>query len=125
MRSLSLLAVVVAALSSFACGSAAPEAGSPTEEAALQMVEIEAVANGDGDFRTVPVTVEPSTGTCTVDGVRFGRCTLTRTATSDIVGQTLSVCELEVDGGATFLWQCDKNAEMERLEELPWHCPAG
>ena len=120
MRSLSCFAVVVAALTSFACGSAPEASTGSTQEFALESV--------DGLVR---VTVDTEAETCSVDSVRYGRCTLTRTATTDIVsGQELTVCALEVDNGSMFTWQCDDSvseaaAAVDRYRERVGHCPTG
>lgn len=119
MRSLSCLAVVVAALASFACGSA-PEAGAGT----TQEFAIEGV---DGLTRVV---VDSETGGCSVDNVKFGRCTLTRTSTVDVVsGQELQICDLETDSGMTS-FACDDAASeaaaaVGRYRERVGHCPTG
>ncbi len=121
MRSLSFLAVVVAALASFACGSA-PEAGTSgtTQEFAIETV--------DGLTRVV---VDSETGGCSVDNVKFGRCTLTRTSTVDIVsGQELQICDLETDGVGMTSFECDDAASeaaaaVNRYRERVGHCPTG
>jgi hypothetical protein len=120
MRSLSCLAVVVAALASFACGTA-PEANEgSTHEFSLEGV--------DGLTR---VTVDTETGSCTVDNVRFGRCTLTSRPAVDIIsGHTLQVCDLETDNGSMHTFECDDAASnaaaaVDRYRERVAHCPEG
>lgn len=122
MRSLSCLAVVVAALTSFACGSAPEASQGATAEFAIESV--------DGLTR-VEVEVDVEGGSCTVDNVRFGRCTLTRTTQVDIVsGQELQICDLETDNGGLYSWACDDEASeaaaaVDRYRERVGHCPTG
>lgn len=127
MRSLSCLALSIAALTSIACGGPAPEGGNAyVSEGALGTVD--GVDNASAPFRLVTVAVDVKDQGCTVDDVRFGRCTLTRTPTQDVLGQSLDLCELQVENGGTYIWECDVGAEavagMDR-QEFPWHCPTG
>jgi hypothetical protein len=120
MRSLSCLAVVVAALASFACGSAPESAEASTHEFAIEGI------NG-----LTRVTVDTEAGSCTVDNVRFGRCTLTRTSSVDIIsGQALELCDLETDNGSMHSFECDDAASeaaaaVDRYRERVAHCPEG
>lgn len=119
MRTLSALAVAVVALTSVACGSAAPEAGNAYETQGL-----------DGIDGLTRVAVDEADSGCSVDGVRFGRCTLTRTSATDVRGQSLAICDLEVDGGGTYSWQCDDSSQefvsaVERYDARYAHCPNG
>ena len=120
MRSFSCLAVVVAALASFACGTE-PEAGAgTTQEFAIETV--------DGLTRVV---IDTETGGCSVDNVKFGRCTLTRTSQIDVVsGQELQICDLETDGTGMTSFACDDaasdvSAVIGRYRERVAHCPTG
>lgn len=120
MRSLSCLAVVVAALASFACGSAPDASQGSTYEFAIEGV--------DGLTR---VEVDVESGACSVDNVKFGRCTLTRTTQIDIVsGQELQICDLETDDGGMTSFACDDAASeaaaaVDRYRERVGHCPTG
>lgn len=115
----SVIVAVAVSLTSIACGSA-PDANSPTSEAALESID-----------QLTPVVEVDRTGTgCTVDGVRFGRCTLTRTPTTDVFGHDLNICDLETDTGGSYSWQCDDSqtdaaAAVERYQGRWGHCPNG
>jgi hypothetical protein len=125
MRSLSFLAITIAALTSIACGGPAMDAGNVYVSEALE--GIDGVADTAGPVRLVTVAVDVNDPGCTVDGVRFGRCTITRTATVDYNGP-VNLCELETDS-STYAWECDVSdddtATVERQQEMPWHCPTG
>ena len=120
MRSLSCLAVAIAALASFACGSPPPDTSNAYVTQGLEGV--------DG-LRLVGEVDAKDPG-CTVDGVRFGRCTLTRTTITDVVGESLNVCDLEVQNGGSYSWECDDSHEevasaVERYQQRVGHCPEG
>lgn len=120
MRCFSCLAIAVAALTSIACGGPTIDAGNVyVSEAALEGVDANA-------SRLVTVAVDVEDHGCTVDGLRFERCTLTRTSTIDVSDRPLKLCELEVDTGASYTWECDaRAADAVNVKELPWHCPSG
>lgn len=125
MRRLSCLAVVLAAMTSGACGGPAPDAGNAfVSEGALGIVE--GVAGDDGTVRLVAVTIDVDDPGCSVDGLRYDRCTFTQTATADYNGP-LNLCELAVSDGATYVWECEisdtSDSHIDHLEELPVHCP--
>lgn len=125
MRRLSCVAVVLAAMSLGACGSPAPEAGnSYVTESALGIVE--GVVDGDGTVRLVAVTIDVNDPGCSVDGLRYDRCTFTQTATADYDGP-LNLCELAVSDETTYVWECEisdtSDSHIDHLEELPVHCP--
>lgn len=124
MRILTCLAVAVAALTSIACGPA-PEGGNVyVTESALEGADLDN-ANANTPVRLVPVVIDADDIGCTIDGVRFGRCTLTPTAGYD---GPQDLCDLQTDGGGAYTSACDTNVDdkaVERLREMPWHCPAG
>ena len=130
MRSLSCLALAVAALTSIACGGPAPSSGNAyVSEAALGGVGGpggEAVA--DQPTRLVAVAVDGTDFGCTVDSVRYSSCTLTRTSVVDVAGLSVDLCGLDVGNRDGFDWQCgidDDLAEFLEVEAFPWHCPSG
>lgn len=119
MRSLSCLAIVVAALASFACG--AP----PADTDSGNVFITEGLEGIDGLTRVTVDTKDPS---CSVNGVKFGRCTFTRTTVTDLTGDELEICDLETDAGGTYSWQCDDSAQeatgaVQRYRERYYHCP--
>ena len=124
MRSLSCLAIAVAALS-IACGGPAPEGGNVyVTESALEGVD--GAATPGTPVRIVPVQVDADDPGCTVDGSRYDRCTLTLTPTGADYQGPQNLCELSA-GATTFVSDCDIGDDVaggfERLKEVPWHCP--
>lgn len=120
MRSVLIALAIGVALTSIACGSA-PEGNAPSSDsAALESL----------DQLTPVVEVDTKGSGCTVNGLTFGRCTLTRTATTDVFGHDLHVCDLETDTGGMYTWQCDDAHEeaasaVERYQRAWGHCPNG
>ena len=135
MRSLLGLSIAVAALASIACGAPPPDGGNVfvseggSADAALVMADGQDVDAANQPFRLVPVVIDESDPGCTVDGMRFGRCSMTRTNTVDVKGVSLSLCELEVDNGAAYTWECDVGHEagtaVDRYQTNLNHCPEG
>lgn len=126
MRRLSCLAVILAAIATGACGGPAPDAGNAyVSEGSLGVVQ--GVANGDGPIRLVAVTVDIDDPGCSVDGLRYNRCTFTQTAEADYDGP-VNLCELEVSDGPSYVWECAasdaSDSHIGHLEELPVHCPS-
>ncbi len=126
MRRLSCLAVLLAAIASGACGGPGPEAGNAyVSQGALGVVD--GAADGDGPLHLVAVAVDIDDPGCSVDGLRFDRCTFTQTAATDYDGP-VNLCELEVSDGPDYVWECGttgtSNSHIDHLEELPAHCPS-
>lgn len=125
MRRLSCLALVLAAMTALACGAPAPTAGNAyVTEGALGVIA--GSADEAGVVRLIVVGVEVEDQGCSVDGLRYDRCTFTNTATVDYQGP-LNLCELETDKGPTYVWECEVNgnsdSHIDQFDEAPVHCP--
>ncbi len=125
MRSLRSLALALTALTPLACGGAEVTSGNVfVTESALGTFE--GATENTGRLVLVSGTIDPSDPGCTVDGVRAEACTFTTSSSIDYDGP-LNLCELDVHGGSTYVWQCDldahPNISAAELEELPQHCP--
>jgi hypothetical protein len=121
MRVLSCLAVVLATV---ACGTSPAESGNVyvTEQA----LETESMAGAPDGFRVFPVTIDAHDPGCSVDGMRFTSCTITYAPASDFE-LTTSLCELRVNTGSSYFFDCGpemmSGPGVEEIEELPMHCP--
>ncbi|OGQ10679.1 MAG: hypothetical protein A2138_01990 [Deltaproteobacteria bacterium RBG_16_71_12] len=124
MRRLSCLALVLAAMTALACGAPAPTAGNAyVTEGALGVIA--GSTADDGVVRLIVVGVDVEDTGCSVDGLRYDRCTFTQTATVAYDGP-LNLCELETDKGPTYAWECeatDSDSRIDQFDEAPVHCP--
>ncbi len=126
MRRLCSLVAVLVALTPLACGAPVADSGNVfvTEQA------VETVAGAGDVVRVVgitPVSIDSTDPGCSVDGQRFEQCFFTTTSSVGYEGP-INLCELSVNGGESHVWECSigKGGEsvIERLDELPAHCPS-